>query len=130
MIDRINALRQLHQAGSVQQPQQAQSGASFQDLLKAQVEQSQSLKFSAHAQERMSGRGISLSEGDMRSLQSAADAAATKGSREALLVMDNVGFVVNVRNRTVLTALDTGALKDRVVSNIDSAVFVPRNNEA
>jgi flagellar operon protein len=130
MVERINGLRQLHQLGGVQQARQVQGAPAFEDLLRKQVERSQSLKFSAHAQERMAGRGISLSDGDLKNLENAANAAASKGSRDALLLMNDVGFIVNVRNRTVLTALDTGMLNDRVVSNIDSAVFVPATKQA
>jgi flagellar operon protein len=124
MIERINGLRPLHQAGALQQTRQIQGVPAFEELLNRQIDQSQPLKFSAHARERMAGRGISLSESDLKNLQDAANAAASKGSREALLMMNDVGFIVNVRNRTVLTALDTAMLNDRVVTNIDSAVFV------
>lgn len=128
MVERINGLRQLHQLGLPQRP--AQGAQSFGEALDRQVEQARSLKFSAHALERMDARGIRLSEGDLKNLASAADAAASKGSREALFLMQDAGFIVSVRNRTVLTALDTQMLNERVVTNIDSAVFVPKNNNA
>jgi flagellar operon protein len=130
MVERINALRQLHQLGGLQQARAVQGAPAFEDVLKKQVEQAQSLKFSAHAQDRMAGRGITLSENDLRNLENAADSAASKGSREALLLMNDVGFIVNVRSRTVLTALDTAMLNDRVVTNIDSAVFVQGTGKA
>ena len=124
MVERINGIRQLHQLGGLEQARRTQGGPSFADLLRKQVEQAQPLKFSAHAQERMAGRGISLSGSDLQNLENAANAAAAKGSRESLLMMNDVGFIVNVKSRTVLTALDTAMLNDRVVTNIDSAVFV------
>jgi len=124
MVERINGIRQLHQLGGLEQARRTQGGPSFADLLQKQVEQARPLKFSAHAQERMAGRGISLSGSDLQNLENAANAAAAKGSREALLMMNDVGFIVNVKSRMVLTALDTAMLNDRVVTNIDSAVFV------
>jgi len=124
MVERINGIRQLHQLGGLEQARRTQGGPSFADLLQKQVEQARPLKFSAHAQERMAGRGISLSGSDLQNLENAANAAAAKGSRESLLMMNDVGFIVNVKSRTVLTALDTAMLNDRVVTNIDSAVFV------
>ncbi len=130
MVERITGLRQLHQLGHVRQARATQGAQSFDDMLKKQIGKTDSLKFSAHAQRRMEGRGINLSESDLENLEKAADVAASKGSRESLFLMKGAGFIVNVRNRTVLTALDTRMLKERVVTNIDSAVFVSQNNNA
>ncbi len=130
MVERITGLRQLHQLGHVRQARAPRGAQSFDDVLKKQVDKTDSLKFSAHAQRRMEGRGINLSESDLENLEKAADVAASKGSRESLFLMKDAGFIVNVRNRTVLTALDTRMLKERVVTNIDSTVFVSQNNNA
>ena len=37
--------------------------------------------------------------------------------------MDDVAVVVSVTNRTVITAVDRGAMRDHVFTNIDSAVL-------
>lgn len=86
----------------------------------------QSLKFSAHAASRLASRNIRFTADEMARVEQAADLAARKGSRDALLMMENLGLVVNVRNRTVLTALDLDRTTDGVVTNIDSTVFVRR----
>jgi flagellar operon protein len=52
------------------------------------------------------------------------DKAATKGSRESLLLMENMALVVSVKNRTVITAVDNDKLKENVFTNIDSAVVL------
>jgi len=129
MVGRITGLRQLHQLGRAQQPRPARGAESFDDLLKRRVDGARSLKFSAHAQERIRGRGIALDDGDLKNLRDAGDVAASKGSREALLLMKDIGFIVNVPNRTVLTALDTRTLNERIVTNIDSVVFVPDSSK-
>ena len=38
--------------------------------------------------------------------------------------MKNVGFIVNVKNRTVVTAVDGENLNNNIFTNIDSAVLV------
>jgi len=50
--------------------------------------------------------------------------AAAKGARESLILLDDKAFVVSVRNRTVITAVDGEHLKENVFTNIDSAVIV------
>ena len=52
------------------------------------------------------------------------DRLEAKGSRESLVVYRDVGLVVNIKNRTVLTALDRSRMKSGIVTGIDSTVFV------
>ena len=82
------------------------------------------LKFSAHAQARMRTRNISFSPNEMDRIQNAVGKAAAKGARESLLLINNKALVVSVPNRTVITAVDEGSLKENVFTNIDSAVIL------
>jgi flagellar operon protein len=50
--------------------------------------------------------------------------AESKGSREALILADNVAVIANVKSRTIVTAMDRGQMKERIFTNIDSAVLV------
>lgn len=86
--------------------------------------QATSLTFSQHALSRLQDRGIELSESDVTRLEQAVQKAADKGARESLVMMNNVAYVVNIVNRKVITAVDSGHMKDNVFTNIDSAVFV------
>ena len=49
--------------------------------------------------------------------------AAAKGSRDSLVLLDDTAFVVSVRNRTVVTAVDREHMREQVFTNIDSAVI-------
>ncbi|MER3475084.1 MAG: flagellar biosynthesis protein [Armatimonadota bacterium] len=82
------------------------------------------IRFSAHAQARLQSRHIDLDAEALRRVESAVDKAAEKGSRESLLLMDDVALIVSVRNRTVITAIDKENLKENVFTNIDSAVLL------
>jgi len=96
----------------------------FDAVLQTSVDRGQALKFSAHAKERLALRNINLSEEDMARITDAVNKAAAKGARQSLLVMDQLAFIVSVTNRTVITALDGGSMKENVFTNIDSAVIV------
>jgi flagellar operon protein len=82
------------------------------------------LKISAHAKERMKQRGFELKEQDLAQLSQAVDKAQKKGSRDAYLLYGDAGYIVNVPNRTVITAVTNA--DDTIVTNIDSVVIVPR----
>ncbi len=84
----------------------------------------QDVKFSQHAKERLQARGINLSQNDLQKLGNAVDSVARKGGRESLVMMGDNAFVVSVKNRTVITALDKQTMQGNVFTNIDSAVVM------
>lgn len=63
----------------------------------------------------------------MAGIARATDQAAARGARDSLLLMDDVALVVNVPNRTVVTALDPSRMENGIVTNIDATVFVSTN---
>jgi flagellar operon protein len=81
------------------------------------------LRWSAHAKERLVQRRIAITPDDLQRLEGAVAKAADKGSRDSLVLMDDMAFVVSVKNRVVITAVDRTGMKDQVFSNIDSAVL-------
>lgn len=124
MINRIEM--QTCAAGNAQgpTPKNGAVGGAFADVLAAQLQGGKSLRFSAHATQRLADRRITLTQHDQANISRAVDKAAAKGARETLLLMDKVAFVVSVPNRTVITAMPQHELADTVFTNIDSAVVV------
>lgn len=94
---------------------------SFEQVLQQQIGE---VKFSNHARQRLVSRNINLSVQELNKLNTAIDKAAQKGARESLILMDNLALVVSVKNKTVITAVDGGSLKENVFTNIDSAVII------
>ena len=94
---------------------------SFQDVLKAKVEQE--VKFSKHANQRLENRNIELSKDQLERLNQGVGQARTKQIQESLVMMDNLAFIVNVKNNTVVTAMEQGE-SGQVFTNIDGAVIV------
>lgn len=96
---------------------------SFDQILNQKLNRNNPLKFSAHAEKRLAMSGIKLSDTQLNLLEEAVNKAEAKGGRESLVVMNDLAFVVSVRNRTVITAIDSDRLKENVFTNIDSAVI-------
>ncbi|MFY9377457.1 MAG: hypothetical protein WAP58_04595 [Peptococcia bacterium] len=59
----------------------------------------------------------------MSRLNEAVHKAQATGSRESLIMVDDLVFVVSIKNKTVITAVDGESRKDNVFTNIDSAVI-------
>lgn len=94
---------------------------SFAELLEQNVSRSEELRFSKHANERLASRNIDLSDDQVKRLESGTNRAREKGIKESLVMVDDLAFIVNVKNSTVITAVND--MKDAVFTNIDGAVI-------
>lgn len=81
------------------------------------------LKFSRHALARVERRELQPTMEQIDRLNQGADLAASKGSRSAAVLVDQLAFVVAVPARTVVTAIDRSQMKEQIFTNIDSAVI-------
>jgi flagellar operon protein len=96
-------------------------GPAFEDVLRQRVG---TVKFSGHALQRVERRGIDLDSGNtLARLESGVDRAAAKGARDSVVFVDGTAFVVSVKNKTVITAVDSEHMREHVFTNIDSAVI-------
>lgn len=104
------------------------AGLSFQDILKqkslAGMENAGELRFSRHASERLANRSIKLSEEQLKRLSDGAKKAGQKGIRDSLVIVDELAFIVNVPNQTVVTAMDSTQTNENVFTNINGAVIM------
>jgi flagellar operon protein len=103
------------------------SDISFDDILRQKTEGTQTdltLKFSKHASSRLESRNISLTDTQNARLQQGMEQASKKGIQDSLILVDSLAFIVNVPNRTVVTAMDqTETTDNNVFTNIDGAVI-------
>lgn len=96
---------------------------SFEEILQSKKEaiESKELKFSKHANERLASRNIDLTDEQLERLNEGTRKAGEKGIQESLVVLDNLAFIVSVKNQTVVTALDDS--DEKIFTNIDGAVI-------
>ncbi|WP_237088985.1 hypothetical protein [Paenibacillus larvae] len=73
---------------------------------------------------RFKQRGIVLTPEQLSRLDKAMDKAATKGAKNSLMMLDGTALIVNVPNKTVVTAMDATSMKDRMFTKIDSAIII------
>ncbi len=100
-------------------------GLSFQDIWKQKTgEVNGELRFSKHAANRLADRNLTLSEEQLSRLTEGAKKAGEKGIRESLVMVDQMAFIVNVPNNTVITAMDNTRADENIFTNIDGAVIM------
>lgn len=96
-------------------------GRGFDEVLRSEIEK---LKFSNHALKRIEERNIELSEEDYALLNDAVSRAEQKNAKEVLVLLRDIAFIVNVKNKTVITVVDGESRREHVFTNIDGAVII------
>ncbi len=105
------------------------SGISFGEILKAKTASeatgsSSTLKFSKHAASRLIDRNIELTDNQIERLSDGTKKAGEKGIQESLVIVDQLAFIVNIPNNTVITAMDQMESNENIFTNIDGAVII------
>ncbi len=103
----------------VSPPAIGNSKPNFQELLDENV-----LKFSSHAKQRMSQRGIALQPEQLDKIAGAIDQAEAKGAKDSLVIYRNFAMIVHVPSRTVVTAMEGQGMSNNVFTQIDSAIVI------
>lgn len=122
----IEAVKDLYLREKIESSpkENASSGLTFEEILsKKTIEDNEHVKFSKHANARLESRNISLSDSQKVRLDEGVNMAREKSINESLVMMDNMAFIVNIKNNTVVTALVNNEEKN-VFTNIDGAVIV------
>lgn len=119
-IDLNGNVSPLQGTGSAAPLAPRQPGAGFGEALQRAGED---LRLSKHAQKRVERRELDLDQGRLDRLNEAISRAAAKGAKNSVVVLDDLAVVVDVRERTVVTAMNTEGNRDRVFTNIDSVVI-------
>ena len=96
------------------------SGVKFSQMLK---EKKGELKLSAHAKTRIKSRNINMTTDIMSKLDKAVTGAERKGSQDTLVLLSDLAFIVNIPNKTIITAMEGNSIKDNIFTNIDSTVI-------
>ena len=105
-------------------PVKTTDGKSFQEILESAQSSSREVRFSKHAAQRLSNRNIELTQNQKERLQAGSAKASQKGIRESLVLVDQLAFIVNIPNNTVVTAMQQNETDENIFTNIDGAVII------
>lgn len=96
----------------------------FGDVLQDKLNKSNELNFSKHANMRLDSRNIKLSKDQLSRINKGIDNAKEKGVKDSLIIVDDIALVVNIKNKTVITAMEKAEQDNKVFTNIDGAVII------
>ncbi len=120
-IDAINKHKNIPQSNSFKSAEKSDYRKDFAEVLGNQLHPQKEIVFSAHAKRRITDRNITV---DIERLESGIEQVNKKGSNNSLVMIDKDAFIVNVKNKTVITAVDQQSMQNNVFTNIDSVAIV------
>jgi flagellar operon protein len=96
--------------------------SNFNTILNNNIDKSQVLQFSKHANMRLNTRNISLSQDQLLRIEDGVNNANKKGINDSLILVDDIALVINIKTKTVITAMNDE--NSNIFTNIDGAVIV------
>ena len=115
MRHKINAAEQkTNQTAS----KTGEKSTTFGEVLQSTADR---VRFSKHAARRLEARNISMTKEQQARLEEAVDRAEEKGMTESLVMVDDLAFILNVKNKTIVTAVNDTS--NAVFNNIDGAII-------
>ncbi len=97
---------------------------SFGEVLRKTVDQNETIRFSSHALRRLEERNLTLTDSQLHRLNEGVRQLNARGSQNSVILLDNTAYVVSVRNKTVVTAVNNAAENNNIFTNIDSMAIV------
>lgn len=109
--------------GNVPARERQTAEASFAQTLSQEVARQSEVGFSKHALKRAQDHGLDLSPDSLQRLDRGVRLAGERSLSNPLILVGGAAFIVNVKNNTVITALD-GSAGGSVITDIDGTVIV------
>jgi flagellar operon protein len=112
----------VHDNKPIAEPKRNEDGESFAEIL---ARNKNGVEFSGHAMRRIESRSIDITENSkLDRLNKGVELAASKGSSDALVLVDSTAFIVSVANNKVITTMSGADLMGSVFTNIDSTIII------
>ncbi|MGD7043687.1 TIGR02530 family flagellar biosynthesis protein [Jeotgalibacillus proteolyticus] len=97
---------------------------SFSDELNGAIQETNKLKISKHANDRLSERRITITDSQWEKVEAKVNEAKSKGIKDSLVLLDQAALIVSIKNGTVITAMGAQDIKDHIFTDIDGTIIV------
>ena len=115
------------QRGKMDGAAQVDDGAKvdpFGEVLRKTIDENTHVRFSEHALQRLTQRSLAPNAQQLSRLDDGIRQLDAKGSRNSVVLVDDTAYIVSVKNKTVVTAVDNMAANSNIFTNIDSMAVV------
>lgn len=96
----------------------------FKGLLQKNLENSEEVKVSSHALKRLKERKLNMDNKEFAKIKKAITQLKAKGGKDSLVITNKAAYIVDVKNNTVVTAIDKESINNNIFTKIDSTIVI------
>ncbi len=82
------------------------------------------LKISGHAAKRLKERNLEMDTKEYLKLKDAVTQLRKKGGNDSLVITGKAAYIIDVKNKTIVTAMDKDNMENNVFTKIDSTIVI------
>ncbi|OEH91266.1 TIGR02530 family flagellar biosynthesis protein [Bacillus solimangrovi] len=101
-----------------------QSNVSFKEQFNKSLEQTEQIKVSKHATQRLQERKIEIQDQLWNEISSKVQEAKHKGVKDALVLTNNSALIVSAKNNVVITAMNRQEAASQIFTNINGTIIL------
>lgn len=84
----------------------------------------QHIVLSAHAQKRLQERNLEMDGEEFLKVKNGFLKLKNKGGQDSLIITKKAAYIVDVKNNTIVTAIEKGKIGENVFTKIDSTIVI------
>ena len=82
------------------------------------------LKISGHAAKRLKERNLEMDPVEYLKLKEAVSQLKKKGGNDSLVITGKAAYIIDIKNKTIVTAMDKENMENNVFTKIDSTMVI------
>ena len=82
------------------------------------------LKISGHAAKRLKERNLEMDPAEYLKLREAVSQLKNKGGNDSLVITGKAAYIIDIKNQTIVTAMDKENMENNVFTKIDSTMVI------
>lgn len=98
-----------------------EKGSDFKEVLDDQLKD---LKISGHAAKRLKERNLEMDPLEFLKLKEAVSQLRKKGGNDSLVITGKAAYIIDIKNQTIVTAMDKENMENNVFTKIDSTMVI------
>lgn len=87
-------------------------------------DQFKDLKISGHAAKRLKERNLEMDPLEFLKLKEAVSQLRKKGGNDSLVITGKAAYIIDIKNQTIVTAMDKENMENNVFTKIDSTMVI------
>ncbi|MFI5391137.1 MAG: TIGR02530 family flagellar biosynthesis protein [Bacteriovoracales bacterium] len=120
-INRLTVIEAPKKQEEKNNPEELPKESDFKEIFDSKLKD---LKISGHAAKRLKERNLEMDPVEYLKLKEAVSQLKKKGGNDSLVITGKAAYIIDVKNKTIVTAMDKENMENNVFTKIDSTMVI------